>query len=100
LVFHHLTRENKLRTPAEVFRILRPGGELHIADYGKPQNRLMRGAFKLVEKFDGRETPAENVKGLLPELLQQAGFEDVKRTAQFMTITSTLALYRGRKPTG
>ena len=98
LVFHHLTRENKLRTLAEVFRVLRPGGELHIADYGKPQNPLMRAVFLLVQEFDGRETTADNLRGLLPDFLRQGGFEDVERTAQFMTLTGTLALYRGRKP--
>lgn len=38
MVFHHLNRENKARALKEIFRILRPGGELHIADFGKPHN--------------------------------------------------------------
>jgi ubiquinone/menaquinone biosynthesis C-methylase UbiE len=42
LMFHHLTRENKVRSLKEVYRVLRNGGELHIADFGKPQNLLMR----------------------------------------------------------
>ena len=32
LFFHHLTRENKLKTLREVWRVLKQGGELHIAD--------------------------------------------------------------------
>lgn len=56
LLFHHLTRENKVRTLREVFRVLQPGGELHVADWGEAQNRLMRGAFLLVQLLDGFET--------------------------------------------
>lgn len=41
MVFHHLDREKKVRALKEIFRVLRPGGELHIADFGKPHNALM-----------------------------------------------------------
>ncbi len=75
LLFHHLTRENKVRTLTEVNRVLRPGGELHVADWGKPQNRLMRIAFLSVQMLDGFKTTADNVSGLLPELFSSAGFE-------------------------
>lgn len=36
LFFHHLTRENKLKTLFEVKRVLKPRGELHVADWGSP----------------------------------------------------------------
>lgn len=36
LVFHHLTPDEKRQTAAEVLRVLRPAGELHVADWGKP----------------------------------------------------------------
>ncbi len=38
LVIHHLTTENKRRTFKEIYRVLRPGGELHILDFGRPYN--------------------------------------------------------------
>lgn len=98
LVFHHLSSENKLRTLGEVFRILRPGGQLHVADWGKPQNQIMRLAFLTVQMLDGFSTTADNVKGLLPELFQNAGFRDIKESAQFMTLFGTLSLYSARKP--
>jgi len=98
LLFHHLTRERKERTLREVFRAMRGHGELHVADWGKAQNRLMRLAFLLVQMLDGFETTADNLGGLLPELFQAAGFEDVQEPTRYMTVVGTLSLYRARKP--
>lgn len=98
LLFHHLRRENKERTLKEVFRVLRRHGELHVADWGKAQNKLMRVAFLLVQLLDGFETTADNVSGLLPELFQAAGFEDVQEPTRYMTVVGALSLYRARKP--
>jgi len=97
LLFHHLTRENKERTLREVFRVLRPGGELHVADWGKAQNKLMRVAFLLVQMLDGFATTADNVSGLLPELFRVAGFVKVEESARYMTIVGTLSLYKAQK---
>jgi ubiquinone/menaquinone biosynthesis C-methylase UbiE len=99
LMFHHLTRENKERTLREVFRVLRPGGQLHVADWGKAQNWPMRVAFLLVQMLDGFETTADNISGQLPELFRMAGFMEVEESARYMTIVGTLSLYRARKST-
>lgn len=98
LVFHHLTRENKIRTLKEVFRVLIPNGELHIADWGKAQNALMRMAFLPVQMLDGFRTTADNVKGLLPGLLSTAGFDDIQQTVHYSTLLGTLTLLQARKP--
>ncbi len=95
LVFHHLTRENKVRTFKEIFRIIRSGGELHVADFGKPHNALMYLISLFVRHF---EETSDNIKGLLPEMFRKAGFADVQETAQYMTVNGTLSLYRARKP--
>jgi ubiquinone/menaquinone biosynthesis C-methylase UbiE len=97
LFFHHLTRENKARTLAEVFRILRPGGELHVADFGKPQNALMKVASLPWQVFDGWKTTADNAQGRMPSLFRASGFREVCETARYMTLFGTLSLYRGYK---
>lgn len=99
LLFHHLTREDKERSLKEVYRVLRPGGELHVADWGKASNVFMRSAFFLVQFLDGFKTTTDNVNGLLPEFFSNAGLQDVQETARYTTIFGTMALYKAKKRT-
>ena len=98
LLLHHLTRDQKRRALAEVFRTLRPGGELHVADWGAPRNALMRVAFLAVRLLDGFATTADNARGDLPRLFRAAGLVAVAECAAYATPFGTLALYRARKP--
>ncbi len=95
LLLHHLTTESKQRTLQEVFRILRPGGELHAIDFGKPHSPFGRLMAPIMQRF---EEASANVKGLLPALLRSAGFEPVEEPAYYTTIVGDLSLYRARKP--
>ena len=97
LVFHHLTREHKRRAIAEIYRVLRPGGEVHIADWGKPHNAVMRAAFLSVQMLDGFATTQDSVTGQLVGLLADAGFHEARETEACMTILGSLCLYRARK---
>lgn len=97
LVFHHLTTENKEQAFSEILRVLKPGGEFHLADWDKGQNILMKIASLTVRFLDGFQTTADNFQGRLQDIFANAGFEQVRRTQQFMTILGTLSLFKGNK---
>jgi ubiquinone/menaquinone biosynthesis C-methylase UbiE len=61
----------------EIRRVLRAGGELHIADFGKLENALVRVVSFPWQLFEGFHTTADNVKGFMPELIRSDGFVEV-----------------------
>lgn len=98
LFFHHLTWDNKQRTGRELFRVLKPGAELHVADWGYPSSACMRGLFLSIQLLDGFRNTHDNVSGKLIGLFEQAGFADVAQRRTFSTMFGTLALYSAAKP--
>jgi len=93
LLFHHLTRENKERTSKEVFRVLRPGGELHVADFGKPHTPLMYLISLIMRRL---EETGDNIAGLLPGMFCDAGFVHAEESGRYATVFGTLSLYRAQ----
>jgi ubiquinone/menaquinone biosynthesis C-methylase UbiE len=95
LVVHHLTRSQKQRTFAEIFRVLCSGGELYMMDFGEPHTPLAGAIGQIMRRF---EQVADNIDGLLPEFMRSVGFNSVKIYAHYMTIFGTLTLLGARKP--
>jgi ubiquinone/menaquinone biosynthesis C-methylase UbiE len=98
LVLHHLTTAQKGEAFAAIRRLLKPGGELHVADWGKPQNLLMEIAALSFRYFDGDETTGANLRGELPAMMRTAGFVDVREVEHRMTPLGTLAYLRATAP--
>jgi ubiquinone/menaquinone biosynthesis C-methylase UbiE len=94
LMLHHLTTAEKQQALGEVWRVLRPGGELHVLDFGPPQNAL---AWLISLIFRRLERTADNIAGRLPGMFRQAGFTAVEQTERRLAIIGTLALYRSRR---
>jgi cyclopropane fatty-acyl-phospholipid synthase-like methyltransferase len=97
LFFHHLTRESKRDTLREIARVLKPGAELHVADFGEARSRGARWALQLVGWLDGPERVADHARGRFPGLLAEAGFERVERAVAARS-WGLLELYAARRP--
>jgi len=80
------------------WRLLRPGGQMFIADYGEQRSALMRLLFRQVQMIDGFELTEPNAKGCLPGLIEAAGFEAVSERSVITTPTGSISLYSAVKP--
>lgn len=100
LVFHQAPIAGKREGLAAIHAALRPGGELHIADYGWQRTPAMRLLFRQVQALDGVENTRLNAAGGLPDLIAAAGFEGVEERAVIATATGSISLYRAVKPGG
>jgi SAM-dependent methyltransferase len=98
LFFHHLDPGPKRETAREIARVLRPGGELHVADWGPPADPLMRVAFASIRLLDGRANTEDNFRGALPTIFEDGGLEEAEQLGRLRTMFGTLAFFRARKP--
>ena len=97
LVFHHLTTIQKKQAINEIFRVLKPDGEIHIADWGKPSNLLMEVLFFFLRLLDGFENTSLNRKGKLLSYLMGHGFRFTFEGKKYDTLFGTLRLIKARK---
>jgi ubiquinone/menaquinone biosynthesis C-methylase UbiE len=97
LLFHHLEPDTKRDALREARRVMAKRGSLHIADWGRPQDPLMRTAFFGIQLIDGFPNTADNVAGRLPEFVSKAGFSDVEVTERLRTPFGTLELLSARR---
>lgn len=86
LVFHHLDTDTKQKVLADIFRVLNENGQLHIADFGRSKSWIQRTLFNMIRGLDGFKSTDANAKGLLPELISDAGFENITINRRFKTM--------------
>lgn len=98
LMFHQMPVAEKVASLGAMWNALRPGGRLVVADYGR-QRGLMRVLFRqTVQRLDGIEDTQPNADGILPRLIEAAGFTDVLQPFAVNTMTGTISLFTARKP--
>jgi ubiquinone/menaquinone biosynthesis C-methylase UbiE len=87
LVFHHLTRAEKMEAFGEVRRVLAKEGSLHLVDFGPPAGWASGVVTRLLSR--GERIP-DNLEGRLGELIRAAGFEGVQEHGYHSTPLGTL----------
>jgi ubiquinone/menaquinone biosynthesis C-methylase UbiE len=94
MVMHHLTRENKIQSFKEIRRVLKPGGEFHLVDFGPPRNVYTRLISMVMQRL---EPVGDNINGNLPAYIQSAGFSSVIEAGNSDSIAGILTFYRAIK---
>jgi ubiquinone/menaquinone biosynthesis C-methylase UbiE len=97
LFFHHLVLRDKERTIAEIRRVLRPGGELHVADWGEPRSPREKLGGLAIRRFDGDEPTRDNLAGRLPELFQAGGLTEARERDRVAAPLGVVSLYSARR---
>lgn len=95
MMLHHLDAEAKPAAAAEVFRVLRPGGRLHVVDMG--------GHMTAHDGLSARLTlhspmAAGNLGDAIPELLRAAGFDCDEIASHRQRFIGRLTYYRATRP--
>jgi hypothetical protein len=57
----------------------------------------MRLSFRIVQLADGKEDTQHNADGVLPELMADAGFHEVREVEVVPTVTGSISVYVARK---
>ncbi|WP_437339981.1 class I SAM-dependent methyltransferase [Mycobacterium asiaticum] len=99
MMLHHVGADAKPAVAAEIFRVLRPGGQLHLVDisgdahtHSGPLHGLMARLMKRNPHF------SDNIGDAIPQLLRAAGFECTELATHRQRIVGQLTYYRAIRP--
>ena len=97
LVLHQVSLAEKRRLLRAMSDWLRPGGLLFVADYGLQPTLAMRMAFRLtVQVLDGKADTQPNADGILPALIDEAGFANQAILEAIGTVTGRIEIVRAQ----
>ncbi len=94
LMFHHLEADQRVASLREVLRVLRPGGSLHLMDFGGDSHHL-HGMARVARRSP---TLKDNWDGRIPALMGEAGFSDPTETGHLTKRIGRLTYYRATRP--
>lgn len=98
LVFHQVALVEKRAGLAAMLAAAKPGGHIHVADYARQQNFLMRLLFHLtVQRIDGVTDTQPNADGALETILEELSGGPVRPERIVPTMTGAISLFTIRR---
>jgi ubiquinone/menaquinone biosynthesis C-methylase UbiE len=82
LMMHHLPENLKVRGLGEIYRVLKPGGRLLIADFMRPTGSFLNHLFIAFTRHQGLESGVEDLR----KHLKDAGFSQVTQLEEQILI--------------
>lgn len=76
MVLHHLPRDLKREGLQEVHRVLIPGGHIMMIDVGPGNHHWFSQVISFLYQWDLFEWLRDGIKGRLPSIMEEAGFEN------------------------
>ncbi len=95
MMLHHVGGDAKPTAAAEIFRVLRPGGRLHLVDIGGDQSTEHGLLARLIRRS---RHAAGNLGDAIPRLLRAAGFECAQVATHRQRVVGRLTYYRATRP--
>lgn len=95
MMLHHINGDAKTAAAEEIFRVLRPGGRLHLVDIGGEPNAEHGPAARLIRR---NPHAAGNLGDAIPRLLTAAGFDCTEVASTPHRILGRLNYYRAARP--
>jgi len=93
-MFHHLTLDVKTGALREAYRVLKPGGSLHLLDFGGAH---VSASGWFARRVHGADLIRDNIGDRIPTLMREAGFGAAAEIAHRSTLFGHIAYFRAER---